>query len=587
MTAVRFLIISLLLSLFAGCFLILRKWLLPVLPVHWRALLWLPFILVFFLPFVAAFLPSPNWDIVRYPPIPSNMTESVVPVGGASVAAGPEDPNLPVIRMDLEWLDRGVFIIWGMGCCAMILRYAIGVRKVHRIIDRGFSPDTALLEIWNSSLHQLSLRRRLRLLQSPSVTSPISFGLLRPHVIMPASETVSSDTRRYGILHELCHIQRHDAALQFLASLLRILYWFHPLVRSVLSRMPLDQEIACDARVLAIIGEDNAVSYGQALLSYAAIPAASVKVVQDMAGSPSSLRQRICSIAGYRKARTAVSWKGIAAFLIVCAFSLLQIPPLYVFAHAEEQTARPVEAPIIEEDYQEFFGSVSGCFVLFNAQTNQYRVYNRDRCFQRVAPNSTYKIYSALNGLDHGILPENQLTMSWDGTDYPVASWNQDQDLNSAFQNSVNWYFQALDRQAGLAELQNFYHRIGYGSQDLSGGISDYWMESSLTISPMEQVQLLQELYANELGFADSHVALVKESLLLRQWGDTRLSGKTGTGNRNGTQMSGWFIGYVEDSAADAYFFATYIRGGAQASGSTAMNITLAILERLAIIPKL
>ena len=111
----------------------------------------------------------------------------------------------------------------------------------------------------------------------------------------------------------------------------------------------------------------------------------------------------------------------------------------------------------------------------------------------------------------------------------------------------------------------------------LTGGITEYWMESSLRISPVEQVQLLKDFYLGKMSFKPEHVALVKEALQLEQKDRVTLSGKTGTGMINNKKVNGWFIGYVENKGK-TFIFATNVQDENNASGSMATQITLDIL---------
>lgn len=90
-----------------------------------------------------------------------------------------------------------------------------------------------------------------------------------------------------------------------------------------------------------------------------------------------------------------------------------------------------------------------------------------DHASTRVSPNSTYKIYDALLGLESGIITPEHSTFTWNGEPYPFNSWEADQDLTSAIHNSVNWYFQAIDSQAGFEAVRTFLQTINYGNQIL------------------------------------------------------------------------------------------------------------------------
>ena len=106
----------------------------------------------------------------------------------------------------------------------------------------------------------------------------------------------------------------------------------------------------------------------------------------------------------------------------------------------------------------------------------------------RTAPDSTYKIYDALFGLEEGVIAPNDSFMAWNETDYPFEAWNADQDLYSAMQSSVNWYFQEIDKQIGSSAIQGYIQKIGYGNENISADLSSYWMQGTLKISPVEQV---------------------------------------------------------------------------------------------------
>ena len=127
----------------------------------------------------------------------------------------------------------------------------------------------------------------------------------------------------------------------------------------------------------------------------------------------------------------------------------------------------------------------------------------------RVAPTSTYKIYDALFGLEEEIITPETSFIAWNGETYPFEAWNAAQTLQSAMNSSVNWYFESVDEQLGAAKISNYIEEIGYGNENISGDFSTYWMESSLKISPIEQVELLSRLQNNSLGFSPENINAV------------------------------------------------------------------------------
>ena len=141
-------------------------------------------------------------------------------------------------------------------------------------------------------------------------------------------------------------------------------------------------------------------------------------------------------------------------------------------------------------------------------------------------------------------------------------------------------YFQAIDRQAGFPAIRDYIKKTGYGNQIVRGDLSSYWADSSLSISPIEQIEMLQKLYYNQFDFSPENINAVKDSIYLYSEGNSKIYGKTGTGEVNGTNALGWFIGYIEQED-HTYFFATSIQNDNLATGSIAAELTHSILSDL------
>ncbi len=224
----------------------------------------------------------------------------------------------------------------------------------------------------------------------------------------------------------------------------------------------------------------------------------------------------------------------------------------------------------------EFFKDYQGSFILYDDSSDSYYIYNEEQVNERLSPCSTFKIVNSLIGLETGVIKGKNYTYSWDGTNYPIDSWNRDHTLETAIANSVVWYYQRLAQDIGEERMQDYLNRIEYGNKDITGGIRIFWLGSSLKISGREQVELLKKLYHNDLPFGSENTSMVRDILILESNDKYVFSGKTGASNNK----LGWFVGALQ-KGDNNYYFATNILAQKDATGYKAKEITIDILESL------
>ena len=293
------------------------------------------------------------------------------------------------------------------------------------------------------------------------------------------------------------------------------------------------------------------------------------------------MQKRIINISSYKNPSVWKKIKGFTAFGIIAVMLLGLTPMLSTYAADQSYYKWDISPEKIDlVDLSAYFSGYEGSFVLYDLKGDTWSIYDMDHATLRTAPNSTYKIYDALFGLEEGIITPEASFMTWNGTDYPFEAWNADQDLYSAMESSVNWYFQEIDGQIGTSALRNYVKKIRYGNENINSDLSSYWMQGALKISPIEQVELLKDLYNNDFGFTPENVNTVKDSICLYSSDDRSFYGKTGTGRIDGQDVNGWFVGFVENER-NTYFFATNIQNNANATGNSATEITKSILSEL------
>ena len=172
---------------------------------------------------------------------------------------------------------------------------------------------------------------------------------------------------------------------------------------------------------------------------------------------------------------------------------------------------------IVCDDLSYFFDRFDRSFVLYGLDADSYVVQNKNNGVARVLPASTCKIYSGLIALETGVIDSARSVEEWNRITYPYEPLNSDQTSISDRQNSVSWYFQGTDTQVGIKELNSYFTQLSYGNHNLSWGIEGYWMEATLRILPVEQVELLKDFCQNDTIFRIENVDTMKEILRLSE----------------------------------------------------------------------
>lgn len=262
---------------------------------------------------------------------------------------------------------------------------------------------------------------------------------------------------------------------------------------------------------------------------------------------------------------------------IFAAFALFFMIPLAVFAVSLPQT----------QTMDELFKDFDGAFVLSALNSDELDFYHKSRCQKRLTPCSTFKIANTLCALENNIVQNENTILKWDLHTYPIRAWNQDLSLAHAMSVSAVPHFQELAKKAGKKRMQDFVNSIDYGNKDISGGITTFWLGSSLEISAVEQVGFLKKMLLGKLPVSKRSVEIVKNCMLTRTTEKGEIFGKTGT---RGTGASftdtnlGWFVGFVENKQQGTFVFAVNITGGQNPSGTKAKNIANAVLAQMGLI---
>ena len=477
--------------------------------------------------------------------------------------------------------------IWLVGILAMTLLVIKSVSRLNAIKKSALplqNKDVRIL--YHNCLKEMKIKRNIPVYSTAFLKSPVIVGLFNPRIYLPIhliSDFNAADIR-YMLLHELQHYRHKDALASYLMNFFGILYWCNPCVWYALKEMRNEREVACDTSVLKLLDESDYEDYGNTLINFAEkVSLTPFPFAAGISGSMKQMQQRIANISSYKKPSVFRKIKGFTAFITIGVILFGLAPMLSTYAAEQRRYQWNIPSDKVSTiDLSVWFSGYEGSFVLYDLNGDTWNVYDMEQATLRTAPNSTYKIYDTLFGLEEGVIAPDDSFMAWDGTNHPFEAWNRNQDLFSAMQSSVNWYFEEIDKQIGSSAIQNYIRKIGYGNEIVNADLSAYWMQGALKISPIEQVELLTALYNNQFDFAPENINAIKNSICLFSSESKNFYGKTGTGRVDGQDVNGWFVGLLE-TAGNTYFFATNIQAAENATGSKASEISLSILSHMGI----
>jgi beta-lactamase regulating signal transducer with metallopeptidase domain len=338
----------------------------PRLPSAWRCALWwavslkLVLALVWVAPLELPLLPAAGPETgTALAATPAAVLQGGSPVGAApataevgrgAAAAGPPvqggvspSPAAGPLR-ELPWRPA-LALLWLLGVAAGAAGLGRELAATRRLVrDSRPAADPALLALFDRLREHLGVRGRVALRLSETVPSPLTVGLLRPAVVLPAQapEELPPEELELALGHELLHVRRRDLWTGWLPVFAARLFFFHPLAALALREYRLAREGACDAAVVRELGAAPR-AYGRLLLRWTHAPAPGTALAAG-AASPSflDLKRRLVMLQNpspLSRSLRLLAWS--AALLAVVAL----VPVRIVAAHPPPAPPAPPAAP--------------------------------------------------------------------------------------------------------------------------------------------------------------------------------------------------------------------------------------------------
>jgi beta-lactamase class D len=218
-------------------------------------------------------------------------------------------------------------------------------------------------------------------------------------------------------------------------------------------------------------------------------------------------------------------------------------------------------------------------FVLYSEGEDELFVVNQLKASERFTPASTFKIANSLIALETNTLSGTDQLLAVDLDKYPEESWwqpgwaTESYDLRGAFQNSVYPIYRSIASAIGQQNMTNYLAVFDYGNLDISSGLDSFWVNGSLEISALEQIEFLQKLYHNEFALKQENLNGLKEIMLVEETDTYKMYAKTGAALVEENNAVLWYVGFIENTTGLHYF--AFNMHSAPAPGNAQLRIDL------------
>jgi len=247
----------------------------------------------------------------------------------------------------LNW-SRLLLNVWLAGAAFALVPVVGGMLSLARLgrRSRPTSSPKALAAFERAS-RDLGVQRRVRLWTSDERSMPMTWGWLRPVVLLPTDANSWTEERLHAVLcHELAHVERRDPLVRLIAQAARATYWYFPLAHLALKRLERDQEFACDDR--ALLAGQRPVEYAKHLLAVASArpaprwaPSAALAMART-----SRLEQRLQALFDPQQSREPGARRGRLAAFLVTALGCMTLATVHPqLMQAEQPIAQKEETP--------------------------------------------------------------------------------------------------------------------------------------------------------------------------------------------------------------------------------------------------
>ena len=242
------------------------------------------------------------------------------------------------------WYMSLAVLIWCSGMSFVSLRFTGGFLYLWRLKNQYSKPMEAKWQaVLDSLKSKLNLKKRVGLLESIRVQTPMMAGLLKPVILVPAGLFTGFPPAQIEaiLLHELAHIQRNDYIVNIFQTILEIVFFYHPCIWMMSHAIRDERERCCDDIVVNVSGDS--LSYAHALLNLGSQNICQPALAMPVTGKNKNLLNRVKRMMEGPKMRPYLMERLFAVGLVMTGVILVTGFSGGVFADESEPQIKVIE----------------------------------------------------------------------------------------------------------------------------------------------------------------------------------------------------------------------------------------------------
>lgn len=228
--------------------------------------------------------------------------------------------------------------IWGIGVIITLIYFSSKYINALKLYSEALPLDTEFFTQWKEKHY---LYRSYIIKRSDQISSPLTYGFIKPVILIPKSIlTIDLGNMEYILLHEWNHIRRWDTFKKWILVITLCIHWFNPLVWIMFTLASRDIELCCDEDLVRMIGESNKKKYANLLINMEEERMKLNPLCSEFGNN--YMKERIVSLMKAKRSSTSM--------ILVATILVMGVTTVFGTSGLEKLNSDPTKMPLVSEE---------------------------------------------------------------------------------------------------------------------------------------------------------------------------------------------------------------------------------------------